>query len=78
MSPVHTKTERRAGKLMVKRTYENDGIGIETAEDLDDLVNDKREGWRANRAKARRRQRRYKKRLTTALQHRLDDEAKTT
>ena len=63
---------------MVKRTYENDGIGIETAEDLDDLVNDKREGWRANRAKARRRQRRYKKRLTTALQHRLDDEAKTT
>ena len=40
---------------------------IETADDLDDLVQDKREGWRANPSKARRRQRRYKKRLTNEL-----------
>ena len=49
---------------MTRRTYEADEEHIETADDLDELVNDKREGWRANSSKARRRQRRYKKRLT--------------
>ena len=52
---------------MTRRTYEADAERIETADDLDDLVQDKREGWRANSIKARRRQRRYKKRLTNEL-----------
>ena len=52
---------------MTRRTYEADAEQIETADDLDDLVHDKREGWRANSSKARRRQRRYKKRLTNEL-----------
>ena len=49
---------------MPRRTYEADGRRVEVAEDLEDLVSDKREGWRATTAKARRRQRRYSKRLT--------------
>ena len=53
--------------VMTRRTYEADAEHIETADDLDDLVQDKREGWRANSSKARRRQRRYKKRLTHEL-----------
>ena len=52
---------------MTRRTYEADAEHIETAEDLDDLVHDKREGWRANSSKARRRQRRYKNRMTGEL-----------
>ena len=52
---------------MTFRTYEADAEHIETADDLDDLVHDKREGWRANSSKARHRQRRYKKRLTNEL-----------
>ena len=52
---------------MTRRTYEADAEHIETADDLDDFVHDKREGWRANPSKARRRQRRYKKRLTNEL-----------
>ena len=52
---------------MTRRTYEADAEHIETADDLDDLVHNKREGWRANSSKARRRQRRYKKRLTNEL-----------
>ena len=52
---------------MTRRTYEADAEHIETVDDLDDLVQDKREGWRANSSKARRRQRRYKKRLTNEL-----------
>ena len=31
---------------MPRRTYEADGRRIEVADDLDDLVSDKREGWR--------------------------------
>lgn len=49
---------------MPKRTSPRDARKVEVAEDIDDVVTDKREGWRANSAKARRRQRRYKKRLT--------------
>lgn len=52
---------------MPRRTFEADAVRVERASDLDELVHDKREGWRANRAKARRRQRRYKKRLTNEL-----------
>ena len=53
--------------IMTRRTYEADAEHVETADDLDDLVQDKREGWRATSRKARRRQRRYKKRLTNEL-----------
>ena len=53
--------------VITRLTYEADAEHIETADDLDDLVQDKREGWRANSSKARRRQRRYKKRLTNEL-----------
>ena len=52
---------------MARRTYGADAEYIETADDLDDLVQDKRESWRANSSKARRRQRRYKKRVTHEL-----------
>ena len=52
---------------MPRRTYEADGQHVEVAEDLDELVSDKREGWRATPAKARRRQRRYGKRLTKTI-----------
>ena len=49
---------------MSKRTYENDAMKIEIANDLDELVVDKRKRWRANSSKVNQRQRRYKKRLT--------------
>ena len=52
---------------MPRRTYEKDAQHIEVADDLDDIVKDKREGWRANSSKANQRQRRYKKRLTKQL-----------
>ena len=52
---------------MVRRTYESDAAKIEDVEDLNDLVADKREAWRATSDNARRRQRRYKKRLTKRL-----------
>ena len=42
-----------------KRTYENNAIQIEIADDLETMVRDKRLGWRASPSKARRRQRRY-------------------
>ena len=57
---------------MARRTYESDGLIIKTAEDVDELVSDKRRGWRANAAKARRRQRRYKKRLTKEIRYQSD------
>ena len=52
---------------MVRRTYESDAAKIEYVDNLDDLVADKREAWRATSDNARRRQRRYKKRLTKRL-----------
>ena len=52
---------------MPRRTHEADGQRVEVAQDLDHLVSDKREGWRATPAKARRRQRRYGKRLTKTI-----------
>ena len=47
---------------MPKRMSLNDAKRVEIADDLDDVVCDKLEGWRATAAKARRRQRRYMKR----------------
>ena len=52
---------------MTKRTYEKDAVFIEQADDLEDLVKDKRLNWRSSPSKAIRRQRRYKKRLINAL-----------
>ena len=52
---------------MVRRIYESDAVKIESVDDIDELVADKREAWRATSDKARRRQRRYKKRLTNSL-----------
>ena len=52
---------------MPKRTSPHDARNIEEASDLDEIVTDKRAGWRATPAKARRRQRRYKKRLIDEL-----------
>lgn len=52
---------------MPKRTSLYDAKWVETADDLDDVVQDKREGWRATAAKVRRRQRRYTKRVTDEI-----------
>jgi hypothetical protein len=52
---------------MTKRTSPTDARKITFAADLEDIVQDKREGWRASGAKARRRQRRYKVLLTQQL-----------
>ena len=50
-----------------KRTYENNAIQIEIADDLEIMVRDKRLGWRASPSKARRRQRRYKNRIINEI-----------
>ena len=50
-----------------KRTYENNAIQIEIADDLEIMVRDKRSGWRASPSKARRRQRRYKRRMINEI-----------
>jgi hypothetical protein len=52
---------------MPKRTSLKDADRAISAADLEDIVTDKREGWRANSAKARRRQRRYKNKLTQEI-----------
>ena len=52
---------------MVRKTYESDATKIESVDDINELVADKREAWRATSDKARSRQRRYKKRLTNRL-----------
>ena len=52
---------------MARRTRKADAELIETVDDLKELVQDKRQNWRANSSKARRRQRRYKNRLTHEL-----------
>ena len=52
---------------MARRTREADAELIETVDDLEELVQDKRQSLRANSSKARRRQRRYKNRLTNEL-----------
>ena len=52
---------------MVRRTHESDAELIETVDDLEELVQDKRRSCRANSSKERRRQRRYKNRLNHEL-----------
>lgn len=58
---------------MTKRTTINDAILIEDGQDLERIVKDKRAQWRANNAKARRRQRRYKKKLIAELPRIITD-----
>jgi hypothetical protein len=52
---------------MPRRTTPNDAGRIEEADDLEHLVQDKRAVWRADGARARRRQRRYKNLLTRQI-----------
>jgi hypothetical protein len=52
---------------MPKRTSPKDANRIDDASDIEDVVSDKRHAWRASAATARRRQRRYKKRLVEEL-----------
>ena len=52
---------------MTKRTAPTDAADVIVADDMQLLVKDKRDVWRASNAKARRRQRRYTKLLTTHL-----------
>jgi hypothetical protein len=49
---------------MTRRTTPTDADLIDDAADLEHLVQDKRAGWRADGARARRRQRRYRNLLT--------------
>ena len=58
---------------MTKRTTINDATLIEDGQDLERIVKDKRAQWRANNAKARRRQRRYKKKLIAELPRIITD-----
>lgn len=55
---------------MPRRTSPADAEHIDTADDLQIIVQDKREAWRADGAKARRRQRHYQKLLTQQLMKR--------
>ncbi|MEM6889759.1 MAG: hypothetical protein AAGD43_18315 [Pseudomonadota bacterium] len=59
---------------MPKRTSLKDAARVENADDLDDVVRDKREGWRATAAKARRRQRRYSKQMTNEIARLAQDD----
>ena len=52
---------------MAKRTSPSDINRVSVASDLEEVVEDKRAGWRASGAKARRRQRRYKNLLTQQI-----------
>tara|TARA_B100001175_G_scaffold265676_1_gene236078 strand:+ start:132 stop:320 length:189 start_codon:yes stop_codon:yes gene_type:complete len=52
---------------MPKRTYEANIDDIESVFDIDILVKDKRERFRANSKKVTQRQRRYKKRILQKL-----------
>lgn len=52
---------------MPRRTTPRDARLIEEACDLEHLVQDKRADWRADGARARRRQRRYKNLLTRQI-----------
>ena len=52
---------------MSKRSSPADAQHINSAQDLEVLVEDKRASWRATGEKARRRQRRYKNLLTQQL-----------
>ena len=52
---------------MVKRTYEKTAKDLVDGEDLNCLVRDKREEWRASPSRVRKRQRRYENRIVKRL-----------
>ncbi len=52
---------------MPRRTSPQDADKVFDANDLEELVHDKRADWRASGANARRRQRRYKKLLMAQI-----------
>ncbi|MEL6348828.1 MAG: hypothetical protein AAFV53_37335 [Myxococcota bacterium] len=54
---------------MPKRTRPKDTNNDLRAEDLDNVVQDKRAAWRADAARARRRNRRYQRMITDHLLH---------
>ncbi len=58
---------------MPKRTSPKDAYCVDDANDIDNLVEDKRSSWRASPAKARRRQRRYKKQLVIEVAERYQN-----
>lgn len=58
----------------MKRTHIDDYKKIEEARDLEDVVNDKREAKRANKQKARRRNRHYNKSLLKHLTQQFDQD----
>lgn len=63
---------------MPKRTSRKDAKRVAIADDLDHLVQDKREDSRATAAKVHRRQRRYKKRMTDEIARLPQDDAYDT
>lgn len=58
---------------MTKRTSPKDAIKVHKADELEDVVVDKRQGWRANAAKARRRQRRYQRLVIDEIKSLAED-----
>ncbi len=65
-------SRRQAPRLLYlnavpRRTRPSDASGAERADDLAEVVQDKRSGWRADPARSRRRNRRYVRRLTEWL-----------
>ena len=62
---MHTNQKNK--RTYEKNAFQKNAFQVETAEDLETLVSDKRLGWRASPSKARRRQRRYKNRIINEI-----------
>ena len=58
---------RTNSHIMTPHRCKADAKGIETADDFNDLFEDKRVNWRAESSKIRRWQRQYKKQLANDL-----------
>ncbi|MGF1508912.1 MAG: hypothetical protein ACFB9M_05335 [Myxococcota bacterium] len=54
---------------VARRTRPSDAQYVSQADDLEHVVKDKRASWRADASRARRRNRRYQRRLTEHLVH---------
>ncbi|MEL7220840.1 MAG: hypothetical protein AAGJ93_05940 [Bacteroidota bacterium] len=59
---------------MSKRTQIKDAYKVETVEDIDRMVKDKRTAKRANKRKAKQRQRHYVKTMLRKTRYYLDQE----
>ena len=62
---------------MPRRTSPKDAQSIIKADELDELVSDKRKNWRASAAKARRRQRRYENLMINEVLRNARDDTNT-